>query len=761
MSIFSKAPIKNKLIGLTMVTSIISLLMAGTIFMVYDYIILRNNISNKVLILADIIGTNSIVSLEFKDPHSGFKTLNALRLEKQILAASIYTMDNRLFVSFKAEEGDRVLVPQRPREDGEYLTSHDLILFQPIISGNKRVGTIYIRYSLKEVRSNLLRSALIVLAILLLSILIGFLFSIRFQKLISKPILDLADTANKVSSNKDYSIRAVRDSRDEIGILIDHFNEMLAQIQNRDLALQKAQKELQERAREKFELLLNAAGEGIYGLDLEGKVTFANPAAETMLGREAKEIIGKNLHAIIHHSKPDGTPLSEEVCHVHATIKSGKVHHIMDEVFWKKDGSNIPVEYVSNPILENGKLAGAVVTFQDITRRKQHESDLVKAKVEAERANQAKSEFLSRMSHELRTPMNAILGFTQLLQMDQKNPLTDYQMENMGIVSSAGGHLLKLIDEVLDLSKVESGKMDISVSLIDMVPIVDDVISICEPLAIKNGISVEYQPFSGGTCFVEVDALRFKQAVLNLLSNAIKYNKPNGSVIVTFEMQKNTTIRVGVKDTGPGIPEKKKDKIFKPFERFDVNAEKIEGTGIGLTISKQIIEMMKGTIGFESLIGEGCFFYIDLPVAKPSSLPPKVVEAADTNSHSLTKNNKNKILYVEDTQANVELMKQVLARTSPHIELITAPDGLAGIELAQTENPDLILMDIHMPGMDGKTAFKKLQTIESTKDIPVIALSADAMYGDIDKVMRMGFNDYITKPIDLAKLLSTIDKILA
>jgi len=389
--------------------------------------------------------------------------------------------------------------------------------------------------------------------------------------------------------------------------------------------------------------------------------------------------------------------------------------------------------------------------------RKHIQEELVKSKEEAQAANRAKSDFLSKMSHELRTPMNSILGFTQILSLDKKRPLSEFQRENLQFISSAGDHLLELINEILDLSKIESGKIKLFIEPVDLIPIIKDVISISQPLANKQGISLKNFQNQNETYIADVDPLRIKQVLLNLTSNAIKYNKPNGSAKILCEKLDDGNIRLGVKDTGYGISDDKKEKIFKPFERFNVKADDIEGTGIGLTITKQLVELMHGSINFESVTGEGSFFYIDIPISEKSNVPTYIKKEVDFIPSAPRNNGKKKILYVEDIKLNINLIEQIFANRED-LELISAPNAREGIKKAQDQIPDLILMDMNLPDMDGFAAFEKLQTINTLKNIPVIALTADAMDIHIQKALDMGFKNYITKPIKVIKLLNIIDQ---
>jgi PAS domain S-box-containing protein len=494
--------------------------------------------------------------------------------------------------------------------------------------------------------------------------------------------------------------------------------------------------------------LFEATTIGLALCRMNGELVIVNKAFAQLLGRSIEETLQLSYWDI--------TPIdyAESEKHQLDNLETKGEYGPYEKEYIHKNGHRVPVRLSGRMVEKNGKQY-IWSSVEDITDRKIIEEELLLSKEVAEKANQTKSAFLAQMSHELRTPMNAILGFSQVMELDVENPLPEKHKKNLSYISSAGKHLLKLINEVLDLSKVESQNLELSVEAVDMIPIVDNVINLSKPLADEKGISLEYQKILEYSYFVEIEPLRFKQVVLNLISNAIKYNKPNGSVFVSYEKRNDGMMRLGIKDTGYGIAEDKKDKVFGPFERFNADTETIEGTGIGLTITKKLVELMNGTIGFESTTGEGCFFYVDIPVSIEASIA-QTKEKPKSIRPSLP-GNKKTILYIEDIPDNVELVRQILIRKEG-IRFLSASNAFVGIELAQSETPDLILMDIHMPGMDGLTAFKKLQTINETKDIPVIALTADAMDGNNKKALDIGFKDYMTKPIDIPKFLNAIDE---
>lgn len=401
--------------------------------------------------------------------------------------------------------------------------------------------------------------------------------------------------------------------------------------------------------------------------------------------------------------------------------------------------------------------ATLVFTARDITERIFMEMSIQASKEEAEKANRAKSEFLSHMSHELRTPLNAILGFSQLMEMNPQEPLSESQGQYVAEIIRAGDHLLNLINEILDLSRIESGRFSLSNEPVELITLVDEIISLMQPLADQNQVTLSFEPPEPATLTTVTDRTRLKQILINLISNAIKYNRPDGRVTIRLEKTPDR-LCFHVIDTGLGIPADQLTAIFDPFLRLPETSATIEGTGIGLTLVKQLCQLINGSITVTSTPGDGSHFCLTIPFTERADRPDDALLIADDVLQTLAVH-PCRLLYVEDNQTNLKLMESSFAKI-PNIELLTANSGEQGLELAHSQQPDLIILDIHLSGMDGYEVLARLKTTAETSSIPVVALSASAMATDIDKGLAMGFADYFTKPVNITMFLSRIQALL-
>ncbi len=406
----------------------------------------------------------------------------------------------------------------------------------------------------------------------------------------------------------------------------------------------------------------------------------------------------------------------------------------------------------------------------DISARKAAEQALIGAKEEAERANLAKSQFLSSMSHELRTPMNAILGFGQLLMSDPARPLAEQQRDHVRQILRGAHHLLALINEVLDLAVIETGRLRISLEPLMVAPLLDECVGLMRPLAQADRIDLRVLDGDAAASGVRViaDRTRLKQVLLNLLSNAIKYNRPDGWVQIACAPD-GDALRIAFTDTGPGVEAGHAERLFEPFERLDAGRTSIEGAGLGLALSRGLMQAMQGEIGVEGAAGGGSTFWIRLPLAPAAdaaALPGADGSAAAPTGlaspagSAARAESRHTVLYIEDNPVNVLLMEAMLARI-PTLRLVSAPLPEIGLRIALESRPDVILLDIQLPGIDGYEVLRRLRLDPAGRDIPVIAVSANAMSGDIEHGRAAGFDDYLTKPLDMPQLIAAVGRALA
>jgi len=483
--------------------------------------------------------------------------------------------------------------------------------------------------------------------------------------------------------------------------------------------------------------------------DRKGCYQYVNHLFEQVFGTTSADIIGKTARNIVS---------AEEAIR----------HETQDEEVWETGNAssfeiNIPTAGEIDrwmlvrkfPILDpNGTMIALGGLGMDISDIKMAQEEMARARDQAETANQAKSDFLSSMSHELRTPLNAILGFGQVLMINSKDPLSVKQKHAVEHINGAGKHLMELIEHVLDLAKIEQGKMMLSIEPVRLDDLCAECLTLINKQAETRGLKIESD--LGASNYILADRTRMKQCLLNLLSNAVKYNRDGGAVKLTRENISDHMVRLSVIDTGNSINEDEQTKLFQPFSRLGRETGTIEGTGIGLFITKQLVEAMGGSVGFEGKVGKGSTFWIDMPNVQ--AIDDEVTVLIDSGPMEPLAADAT-VLYIEDNLSNLQLMEAIISEID-RATLISAQNAELGLMMAEECLPDIILMDINLPGMNGLAAMEILGTLDKTKDIPVIAISANAKKDDIKNGVAAGFSDYLTKPINVSKLIEAIRKSL-
>ncbi|WP_434718535.1 ATP-binding protein [Paraburkholderia sp. A1BS-2L] len=507
-----------------------------------------------------------------------------------------------------------------------------------------------------------------------------------------------------------------------------------------------------DEAERRFRSLADAIPHVVWTADPDGSVDFISQRLETYSGLAASQLEGWSWTEILH---PDD--MQSAVENWKQALSRGVEYQMEVRIKSSADGAwRWHLDRISPVKDAQGRVVKWVGTVTDIEDQKQ-------ALAAADRANRAKSDFLSSMSHELRSPLNAILGFAQLMASESPPP-TPSQRASVDQILRAGWHLLELINEVLDLAKIESGQVSISPEPVLLSEALQECAAMIEPQAQQRGIRVSFPHVDAG-CHVHADRTRFKQIVINLLSNAIKYNRPQGTVEVSCSMPAAERVRVSVSDTGAGLSPQQLSQLFQPFNRLGQEAGTEEGTGIGLVVARRLTELMGGAIGVESTVGCGCVFWIELNTASAPEIATLAAARSDTAGEPAAGNGAaeapaHTVLYIEDNPANLKLVEQLVARCAD-MRMLSAVTGQRGVELACTALPQVIVMDINLPDISGIEALSILRRNPMTKAMPVVALSLNAMPRDIEKGLKAGFFRYLTKPIKIDQFMDALAEAVA
>ena len=802
--------IKRKLILITMATSALALLLASVGFVAYDLVRFRQQMSEDLMTQAEIIGLNSSAALAFQDAKTGAEILSALDARDGIVAAALFTPDGRRFARYRRARSATGPFPERPGATGYSFEGDHLRVFHEIVLHGERLGTVYIESDMAQLRARIEQYVSIVGVLMLGSALVALLVSSRLQRLISNPILHLGETMKNVSIQKNFTLRAEKSQEDEIGSLIDGFNAMLAEIQQRDAALLganldlthrttqleeesaerlRAQEELkalnvtlerrvaersaaaEERARELarseaalktqkriLQSILDSMSDGVIVADDEGRLILANPSAERLLHLSVSDAAS---HRWVERNElflPDMvTPYTVDAFPLMRAIRGEEVEGVEVFAAHGHDDGGTWLSVNATPLKdEEGVLHNGVAVFHDITVRKRSEGELRRAKDAAEAANVAKSRFLANMSHELRTPLNAVIGYSEMLQ-DQANDIGQPALiPDLQRINGAGKHLQRLIDDILDLSKIEAGKMEVFVESFDISEVVHDVVATIEPLIDKAGNTLRVTcPDTVGV--MRADMTKVRQMLFNLLSNACKFTH-NGSVSLDVERQHLATgewLYFRVHDTGIGMTPEQVGKLFQEFTQADSSTtRRYGGTGLGLAISRRFARMMGGDILVESTEGQGSTFTVQLPASVDQ---PTGDDIRDTKVAAVPKSTQirdaNTILVIDDDPVVHDLMKRLLAKERFHV--VSAHNAEEGLRLAETLRPAAITLDIMMPGTDG---WKVLTALKSDPDLANIPVVLATMTDDRNRGYALGAADFLTKPIDPLRLGSVLKK---
>jgi two-component system sensor histidine kinase/response regulator len=770
--------IRQRLTRIVLVTCGASILVACGILAAYDAIATRRELADSLLQTAQTMAPNTTAGLSFGDARAVREVLSSLKAQPNVVSAYVYAPDGSIFAMYVrgAEPAREPGLPPLER-DGVHVGLKRAAVYEPILLDGERIGTIFIESDLGRVYARARRSGEILLVVIIVAFLAAYLLALRLQREISEPIVELARVAFARSIRKDFSIRATKRTDDEVGSLVDRFNEMLDQIEARETALQKAHDELEVRVQGRTSELQKEIAErrqtekaleertafldslikntpiGIVAIDPEDAVQMCNPAFEKLFRYRQKDICGRRLYDLISVSVED-----PEVQSHRRRLVRGQITHIVTQRR-RSDGSLVDVEAYSVPLMADGKLTGAVLLYQDITERKRAEEALMRAKEAAEAANRAKSEFLANMSHEIRTPMNGIIGMTELA-LDTK--LSSEQREYLTMVKLSADSLLTLINDILDFSKIEAGKLELEQVDFPFEQTVGETAKVLAIRAHQKGLEMAWRVAPGIPERLKGDANRLRQVLVNLVGNSIKFTERGE---ITIEVEKESGDAAGmvlhfrIRDTGIGVAKDKQVLIFEAFTQADSSASrKYGGTGLGLAITTRLVTLMGGRIWLESELGQGSTFHF---TARFECADEKT---ARSNENAREAFRDVSVLVVDDNQTNRIGLGEILCRWGMRPEAVhSGQSALESLEQARKKNRpyELIITDMQMPEMSGLELVARVRQDAACHDIPVILLSSSVQPQETERARELGVAAYLTKPIQPKELRDAVMNAIA
>ncbi len=743
----SRWSIRQKVQGIIMATCAIALLLASIIFTIYDRATFLRFKIQDLETSAQLMGSNSTAAISFGDASAAKEILGALRAKPQVIYSCIYKNDGSVFAQYQRDRTGPSFHCPALQKSGTLVRDGRMRLFREIEMSGETIGAIYIDEDLKDIRDRLIGFSETAALVLLFALFVAFLLSSWLQSLITGPILRLASTALAVSAHEDYSLRAAKNSHDEIGILYDQFNGMLARIQQRDAQLLLEQEDLERRV-EARTAYLNALIENsplaIVVLNTRGEIELCNPAFAKLFQYSRQESIGARVSELL------GTPDSENLT---ALLKGGGVVHQATRRY-RKDKEIVDIELNAVNLLVDGEPTGFLAIYQDISIRKRSEEALQRAKEAAEAANAAKSQFLANMSHEIRTPMNGIMGMTELV-LDTE--LSREQREYLNLAKMSADSLLSIIDDILDYSKIEAGKLEIDATKFDLSEDLTDTMKSLSLRAHQKGLelALEVQPDVPDALIG--DRGRLRQVVVNLMGNAIKFTE-QGEVVISVSCESRTdtdiVLHFTVSDTGIGIAKDKQVEIFEAFRQADGSmTRKYGGTGLGLSITQRLVELMGGRIWVESEAGAGSRFQFTARFGLQTDAERIVIPIDPVILRGM------RVLVVDDNATN----RQILVRTlSTWLMKPTAvPSAAEAIAALESEHSagrtfELVLLDAQMPEMDGFSLAEHLKKNPALTSATVMMLSSAGLRDEASRCRELGIASYLTKPVSSSNLLNSV-----